>query len=74
MRPFALTHLYQFSSLCRCIHNEKYGDVVRSGLKLILYQGEGTNGEYYCYDYSNLTYQEGHDVEVPYTLHYVCNG
>lgn len=54
--------------------NEKYGDVVRSGLKLILYQGEGTNGEYYCYDYSNLTYQEGHDVEVPYTLHYVCNG
>lgn len=54
--------------------NEKYGDVVRSGMHLILYQQVGTNGEYYFYAYSSLSYREGHDVEVPYTIHYVCNG
>lgn len=54
--------------------NNKYKEVLRNELKISLYLQSDANAEYYCHRTGNLHYQEGQNLQVPYTLHLMCDG
>ena len=53
--------------------NEKYGVALTREFKLSLF-ADTAEGEYYSYRTGSFAYNPGYGLQVPYTIHYICDG
>lgn len=54
--------------------NNKYGSVLTTQFKPYLSVNGASGGEYYAYGQASLNYKAGSRLQVPYVIHFMCNG
>lgn len=54
--------------------NAKYGTVLAREMKFHLSIKSGSGAEYYNYWKASISYKPGYGLQVPYTIHYICDG
>ena len=54
--------------------NAKYGTVLAREMKFHLSIKNGSGAEYYNYWKASISYKPGYGLQVPYTIHYICDG
>lgn len=54
--------------------NAKYGTVLAREMKIYLPIDSSSGAEYYNYWHASISYKPGYGLQVPYTIHYICDG